>query len=47
MGFLNHATNNIIIDAVLTERGREYLSQNNGSFRISSFINISMYLKWR
>ena len=37
MGFLNHATNNIIIDAVLTERGREYLSQNNGSFRISSF----------
>ena len=37
MGFLNHATNNIIIDAVLTERGRELLSQNNGSFRISSF----------
>jgi len=37
MGFLNHATNNIIIDAVLTERGREYLSQNDGSFRISSF----------
>ena len=37
MGFLNHATNNIIIDAVLTERGREYLSQNNGTFRISSF----------
>jgi len=37
MGFLNHATNNIIIDAVLTERGREYLAQNNGSFRIASF----------
>ena len=37
MGFLNHATNNIIIDAVLTERGREYLSQNNGSFKIDSF----------
>jgi len=37
MGFLNHATNNIIIDAVLTERGREYLAQNNGAFRIESF----------
>lgn len=37
MGFLNHATNNIIIDAVLTERGRELLSQNNGSFEITSF----------
>jgi len=37
MGFLNHATNNVIIDAVLTERGRELLSQNNGSFSISSF----------
>lgn len=37
MGFLNHATNNIIIDAVLTERGREYLSKNNGSFKISYF----------
>ena len=37
MGFLNHATNNIIIDAVLTERGREYLAQNNGAFKIASF----------
>ena len=37
MGFINHATNNIIIDAVLTERGRELLSQNNGSFNITSF----------
>lgn len=37
MGFINHATNNIIIDAVLTERGRELLSQNNGSFSIASF----------
>lgn len=37
MGFLNHATNNIIIDAVLTERGRELLSRNDGSFNISSF----------
>ena len=37
MGFLDHTTNNVIIDAVLTERGRELLSQNNGSFKISSF----------
>ena len=37
MGFLNHATNNIIIDAVLTERGRELLSKNDSSFNISSF----------
>lgn len=37
MGFLNHATNNIIIDAVLTERGRELLASNDGSFNISSF----------
>jgi hypothetical protein len=37
MGFLNHATNNIIIDAVLTERGRELLSRNDGSFNIRSF----------
>tara|TARA_B100001063_G_C16768912_1_gene560330 strand:+ start:48 stop:818 length:771 start_codon:yes stop_codon:yes gene_type:complete len=37
MGFLNHATNNVIIDAVLTERGRELLSRNDGSFKIKSF----------
>jgi hypothetical protein len=37
MGFLDHTTNNVIIDAVLTERGRELLSQNNGSFQIDSF----------
>ena len=35
MGFLNHATNNIIIDAVLTERGREKLSE--GNFNINYF----------
>jgi hypothetical protein len=35
MGFLNHATNNIIIDAVLTERGRELLA--NESFDVTSF----------
>ncbi len=37
MGFLNHSTNNIIIDAVLTERGRELLSKNNGEFTITQF----------
>lgn len=37
MGFLNHSTNNIIIDAVLTEKGRELLSNNDNSFSISRF----------
>ena len=37
MGFLNHATNNVIIDAVLTEKGREYLSRNDNSFVITQF----------
>ena len=37
MGFLDHTTNNIIIDAVLTERGRELLARNDGSFKIDAF----------
>ena len=37
MGFLNHATNNVIIDAVLTEKGREYLARNDNTFSISQF----------
>lgn len=37
MGFLNHSTNNIIIDAVLTEKGRELLSKNDNSFNITQF----------
>lgn len=37
MGFLNHSTNNVIVDAVLTEKGRELLSRNDRSFEISSF----------
>ncbi len=37
MGFLNHSTNNIIVDAVLTEKGREALSRNDGSFNITQF----------
>ena len=34
MGFLDHSTNNVIIDAVLTEKGRELLARNNGTFKI-------------
>ena len=37
MGFLDHSTNNIIIDAVLTDRGRELLSSNNGNFNITHY----------
>ena len=37
MGFLDHSTNNIIVDAVLTDTGRRLLSANDGSFRISQF----------
>lgn len=37
MGFLNHSTNNIIIDAVLTEKGRELLSNGGSSFKITRF----------
>ncbi len=37
MGFLDNTTNSIVIDAVLTERGRELLSQNDSSFTIDSF----------
>ena len=34
MGFLDHSTNNIILDAVLTDAGREALARNDGSFEI-------------
>lgn len=37
MGFLDHSTNNIIVDAVLTDEGRRRLSANNGSFSIDAF----------
>lgn len=37
MGFLDHSTNNIIIDAVLTNLGREILASNAGAFQISKF----------
>ena len=37
MGFLDHSTNNIIVDAVLTDIGRQALSRNDGSFSIYQF----------
>ena len=37
MGFLDHSTNNIIVDAVLTDTGRRTLAKNDGSFVISKF----------
>ncbi len=35
MGFLDHSTNNIIVDAVLTDRGRQALAE--GNFSVHSF----------
>lgn len=37
MGFLDHSTNNIIVDAVLTDAGRRALARNDGSFQIFQF----------
>tara|TARA_Y100000034_G_scaffold123021_1_gene169249 strand:+ start:1498 stop:2193 length:696 start_codon:yes stop_codon:yes gene_type:complete len=37
MGFLDQSTNNIILDAVLTDKGREALARNDGSFNIFKF----------
>lgn len=37
MGFLQGDTNNIILDAVLTDKGREFLARNDGSFSIVKF----------
>jgi len=37
MGYLDHSTNNIIIDTVLTDMGREFLARNDGSFSIVKF----------
>jgi hypothetical protein len=37
MGFLNHSTNNIVLDAVLTDYGRKALSNNDGSFSVVKF----------
>ena len=37
MGFLDHSSSNIIVDAVLTDIGRQFLANNDGSFKISYF----------
>jgi len=37
VGFLDHSTNNIIVDAVLTDKGRQLLARNDGSFQITRF----------
>ena len=37
MGFLDHSTNNIIVDAVLTDAGRKALARNDGSFQVHQF----------
>ena len=37
MGYLDNSTNNIILDAVLTDFGRQALARNDGSFRVAKF----------
>ena len=37
MGFLDQSTNNIIVDAVLTDKGRAALARNDGSFNLYKF----------
>jgi hypothetical protein len=37
MGFLDHSSSNIIVDAVLTDVGRQFLARNDGSFSIVKF----------
>lgn len=37
MGFLDHSSNNIILDAVLTDVGRQFLARNDGSFSLYKF----------
>ena len=52
MGFLDHSTNNIILDAVLTDTGRQFLARNDGSFSVQKFalgddeINYSIIKKY-
>jgi hypothetical protein len=37
VGFLQQSTNNIILDAALTDTGRAFISRNDGSFSIVKF----------
>jgi hypothetical protein len=37
MGFLDHSSNNLILDAVLTDVGRQFLARNDGSFSLHKY----------
>lgn len=37
MGWLDHSTNNVILDAVLTDYGRQRLAASNSSFNITNY----------
>jgi len=37
IGFLDSSTNNLLLDACLTDVGRQFLARNDGSFAISKF----------
>lgn len=37
MGYLQSDTNNVILDAVLTDTGRQFLSRNDNSFSVAKF----------
>lgn len=37
MGWLDHSTNSIILDATLTDIGRQFLARNDGSFSLHKF----------
>ena len=37
MGFLDHSTNNVVVDAVLTNKGRKLLASGLGNFTIAKF----------
>lgn len=37
IGYIDHSTNDIIVDAVLTDTGRNFISRNDGSFAIHKF----------
>lgn len=37
IGFLDASTNNLLLDAVLTDVGRQFLARNDGSFSIHKF----------
>jgi hypothetical protein len=37
IGFLDNSSNNILLDAVLTDVGRQFLARNDGSFSVHKF----------